>query len=299
MHAYHNYRAVKKFLLAGRKYDISTAKEHAEPPKSVVLPRKRPSSAAGTSSAAGSSTAVGSSSIAGSSSAVINPAPEANASESSSSAKKDPKSKKGLHSGRDKTPSKSTPKFPKPDTPHSLATAKFRLLRRIYQTGTLTIGSVQGSMTRRMKELAILDEVKVERLRSRLNDAVLVINEIQRRAYWVVALFIDKVLREPVDTVEGKKTRKELLDGLLDKPNFLFNMGNLLYNGKTRSKDEKSRFEEAVRDFHDLTGLPPIMDMISGHKIGSISRISEMAMVSVRAALKSCAYIYMFTVHTI
>ncbi|KAK3810228.1 MAG: hypothetical protein J3Q66DRAFT_415654 [Benniella sp.] len=314
-------RRRNKMVLPGKFYDISTTIAHDPPPPTTII-RRKPKIVKQTHQSRQASEQTHQSRQASEQTHQ-----SGQASEQTRQPKKKNKTKKGLHNARENRKASSAPAVPRTEREKSNAHAK--VLGRIYQTRTITIGSVEGNMkTRRLemnrgawreedrdlfaitqgREVAgftltrqqAREELQsrfqhrqqtcweeIRELSERLNNTALVVDELQRRAFWVAAVHIDSALKMPSSTDEEKMDKKKLLDSILDTQDFLVNASNMLFRGTSGAGDEHAPFRQAVDTFTELSGLAPVCNLIPGFDISSISRLSEMGMISVRASLKS------------
>jgi hypothetical protein len=129
---------------------------------------------------------------------------------------------------------------------------------------TITPQQAHDLLKSRYEEIKRTCRQDVHELSTRLSNAALVVDELQRRAFWVAAIHITSALAMPSSTDEEKKTKKDLLDGILDKPDFVVNASNMTYSGKTNARNDKTGFQAAVASLIEHTGLSSVKDMIPG-----------------------------------
>lgn len=90
--------------------------------------------------------------------------------------------------------------------------------------GPMTPQQAHASLKSRFEERKQACRQEAQELGSRLNNTALVVDELQRRAFWATQIFISSVLAAiPSWTVDEKKVKKDLLDGILDNPDYLVN----------------------------------------------------------------------------
>ncbi|KAF9572635.1 hypothetical protein EC968_009627 [Mortierella alpina] len=161
-------------------------------------------------------------------------------------------------------------------------------LRSKFQTKTITIGSVTG----RMVDMG-LDRHQAETLRTQLQAAVFLLNDIQLRAYYATAIYITHLLDS---TQSNSLERMALLNQTIDDAGFMYNLGRMLYHGGASGKGRYTALstsnarsaaasaQVAYDLFSDMTSLRPLKDDVPDLPI---TAMSDMAMISVQAALRS------------
>ncbi|KAG9326836.1 hypothetical protein KVV02_005498 [Mortierella alpina] len=137
-----------------------------------------------------------------------------------------------------------------------------------------------------------LDRQKAEILRRQLQAAVFLLNDIQPRAYYATAIYITHLLG---NTPPNSPTRTALLNQVIDDAGFMNNLGRMLYHGGASGKGGYAAMatstgpvadsaKEAYSLFSEMTKLPPLKQDVPDLPI---TAMSDMAMVSVQAALRS------------
>jgi hypothetical protein len=174
-------------------------------------------------------------------------------------------------------------------------------LRKEHPVKTLTIGSAAANMKR-----CGLTDHEAKLMQEQLKIGTDLANQLQLRAYYACAVMITHLLDKHSQASSSTAAETDLpgqmrtiFNHILDSQTFMFALGRLLFHGKFKAQKDSTwnlgdpgnptpqeSAQMAYTLFQEKTGLRPLKDNPTMSQI-AILRLSEMAMVSVQAAIRS------------